>query len=199
MAHAHDTKFSFLASHGGPGSRKEHNYVGQHQTAPLRTASLPSMGIPAGFSAPLGNKLSLEAYANLRGPFHARRDVAVHPPNPRARDRQIHQVKSEDLWLMPERIRPETLPPAGQMMERPRGKRMVGENTNVLSHVDSLIWNCDIDRSNVVGRPQESQIYHGAAGLNAKAERTPVYGHLPPVTLRTFGEEGPTRIDSFMD
>lgn len=146
------------------------------------------MNIPAGHSHKLGNHLGLQAYANLRGPFVARRDVPIHPKNPRCTEREIYKAKVEEVWIMPERIRPETLPPAGQIKERRQGKRLIGENTNTLSHVDTLIWDTDIDGSDGILRQTDSVIYKGAAGLNAKAERTPIYGHLPPTCSRTFGE-----------
>jgi len=150
------------------------------------------MNIPAGFSTTLGNRLGLNAYANLRGPHNARRDVPIYPPNPKAQNKTIYQAKVVDGWQMAERIRPETLPPAGGTKLKVSAKKMVAENTNNLSHVDTLIWNCDIDGSDVgVLRQASSPMYTGAAGLNAKAERTPIYGHLPPVTMRTFGAEGP--------
>eukprot|EP00930_Biecheleria_cincta_P062564 TRINITY_DN48016_c0_g1_i1.p1 TRINITY_DN48016_c0_g1~~TRINITY_DN48016_c0_g1_i1.p1 ORF type:complete len:200 (-),score=25.45 TRINITY_DN48016_c0_g1_i1:6-605(-) len=190
MAASQATKFSFLSSHGGPGCRKEHHYQGTHEMVPARSASLPQMNIPAGFSASLGNRLGLSAYTNLRGPHNARRDVPIYPPNPKAQNKTIHQPKVDELWLTPERIRPESLPPAGQMRARISAKKMVSENTNNLSHVDTLIWNCDSDRSDIL-RQGNSSLYSGAAGLNQKAERTPVYGHLPPVTMRTFGPDGP--------
>ena len=147
------------------------------------------MNIPAGHSAVLGNQLGLQAYANLRGPFVARRDVPILPKNPRAIEREIYKGKVEEVWIMPEKLRPETLPPAGQMKERRQGKRQVGENTNTLSHVDTLIWDTDIDGSDGILQQKNSVIYKGAAGLNAKAERTPIYGNLPPTCSRTFGHE----------
>ncbi|CAJ1356653.1 unnamed protein product [Effrenium voratum] len=189
MADALNTKFSFLSSHGGPGSRKMHGFEGTLYGAPHRSASMPHMNLPAGHSAKLGNHLGFNAYANLRGPFVARRDVPLLPKNPRAVEREIYRAKVADTWVMPERIRPETLPPAGGMKERKQGKRLVSENTNTLSHVDTLIWDTDIDKSDGVLRQVDSAIYKGAAGLNAKAERTPIYGHLPPHCCRTFGAD----------
>eukprot|EP00434_Breviolum_minutum_P041478 symbB.v1.2.036895.t1/scaffold5317.1/size28455/1 len=118
MAGSLDTRYSFLNSHGGPGSRKQHDLQGRHPFAPLRCASLPTMNIPAGHSAVLGNQLGLQAYANLRGPFVARRDVPILPKNPRAIEREIYKGKVEEVWIMPEKLRPETLPPAGQMKVR---------------------------------------------------------------------------------
>jgi len=151
------------------------------------------MNISAGFSMKLGNQLGFNAYANLRGPFVARRDIPILPKNPRATEREIYKARVEEVWVMPERLRPETLPPAGQQKERRQGKRLVSENTNTLSHVDTLIWGSDIDKSDGPLKQCDSEIYRGAAGLNAKAERTPIYGYIPPVCYRTFGPEGPVR------
>ncbi|CAE8583765.1 unnamed protein product [Polarella glacialis] len=195
MAAAQSAKFSFLTSHGGPGSRKDHNHAAVTQAAPARVRSLPQLGIPAGFSGPLGNKLGLMAYTNLRAPYNARLDVPMHESNPRAK--KMYVAKVEELWMSSERIRPETMTPAGVLKERPRGKKMVEENTNSMSHVGSLIRSSEHgDRSGGMLKQADSQIYQGSAGLNAKAERTPIYGHTPPVCLRTFGEDGPTAWDS---
>eukprot|EP00933_Yihiella_yeosuensis_P066217 TRINITY_DN70382_c0_g1_i1.p1 TRINITY_DN70382_c0_g1~~TRINITY_DN70382_c0_g1_i1.p1 ORF type:complete len:195 (+),score=30.38 TRINITY_DN70382_c0_g1_i1:98-682(+) len=190
MAAGQDTKFSFLNSMGGPGSRKLHDQPATSNLTIARTRSLPQMGIAAGFSVPLGNKLGLNAYANLRAPHQARLDVPIHPRSAKAA--QTRAIKSEELWFAEERIRPETLQPAGKFVLRPSGKRMIAENTNTMSHTDSLIWNLDLDQNDGLLRQIDSPIYKGAAGLNAKAERTPVYGHLPPTTMRTFGEGPPT-------
>lgn len=149
------------------------------------------MGIPAGYSPALGNRLGLEAYGNLRGAFNARRDVAVfgpdggrHPNVPPPR-----QIRAEE-WCAPERVKPEGMPPAGKNVRRICGKRLVAENTNTLSHVDTLVWGIDVDGSDGTLKQGTSTIYSGSAGLNAKAERTPIYGVLPPKCVRTFGGEG---------
>ncbi|CAK9086708.1 unnamed protein product [Durusdinium trenchii] len=189
MAGPLDTRHSFLNSHGGPGARKRHDFQGTHPVAPLRSSSMPSMNLPAGHSKKLGNNLSFQAYANLRAPFVARRDVPILPKNPRAVEREAYKARVEEVWVMPEKLRPESLPPAGQFKERRTGKRLVAENTNTLSHVDTLIWDSDIDGSDGILNQASSVIYKGAAGLNAKAERTPIYGHLPPKCYRTFGHE----------
>jgi len=191
MAAAHDTKFSFLSAHGPPGSRKQLNYTQESGTAPIRARSLPQLGIPAGYSPALGNRLGLEAYANLRGPFAARLDAPLFGPNGGRHPnvKPPRKIRAEE-WSMPERVRPENLPPAGMMKKRITGRRLVPENSNTLSHVDTLIWGRDVDGSDGLLKQADAQIYSGAAGLNAKAERTPAYGVCPPTCVRTFGPEG---------
>mmetsp|Transcript_4921 Transcript_4921/g.14364 ORF Transcript_4921/g.14364 Transcript_4921/m.14364 type:complete len:213 (+) Transcript_4921:87-725(+) len=193
MSAALDTKFSFLNAYGGPGGRRQHNFYAEAQGAPPRTRSLPQLGAPAGLSAKLGNGLSLESYATLRGPFQARLDAPLYGPNGgRHKDVAPQRQRKVEEWVMPERVRPESLPPAGVIKKRVTGKRLIGENTNVLSHVDTLIWGVDVDGSDGVLQQAGSSIYHNSAGLNAKAERTPIYGTLPPKCVRTFGPDGST-------
>mmetsp|Transcript_89183 Transcript_89183/g.186371 ORF Transcript_89183/g.186371 Transcript_89183/m.186371 type:complete len:216 (-) Transcript_89183:142-789(-) len=192
MACTYETRFSFLKSHGGPGSRHAHSGFEQPpQLAPTRVKSLPQLGIPAGYSAALGNRQTHETYSNLRGAFQARLDTAMfgatggrHPNIPPPR-----KIRAEE-WCAPERVRPESLPAAGMMKKRIQGKRLVPENTNTLSHVDTLIWGLDMDGSDGILAQGQSTIYSSAAGLNAKAEKVPIYGHLPPKCVRTFGPDG---------
>lgn len=189
MAMAHEGKFSFHGQHTGPGNRKGHNHTVSSHFAPPRTQSLPQLGIPAGFSHTLGNRLPLEAYTTLRGPFHARLNAPMPENGGRYKNAPPPRVAKQEEWIAPERMRPETLPPAGRMKARIQGKRLVPENTNTLSHVDTLIWGVDYDGSDGLLRQVDSAIYTGSAGVNAKAERTPIYGHLPPTCDRTFGPE----------
>lgn len=195
-----DTKFSFLNSHCGPGGRRGHHVPvamplersrsepSVARFAPARGASLPGMGIPAGFSPVLGNKLGLAAYANLNGRYHAK--MAVPPPcsapcpKPAAR-----MIKVQEEWVPPPRLRPETLPPAGGLKERIRGKRLIEDNTNTMSNVDTLIWGRDMDGSLGCRKMLHTQTYQGAAGSCAKTERLPAWGEVPPVCHRTFGED----------
>ncbi|CAE7220783.1 unnamed protein product [Symbiodinium pilosum] len=154
----------------------------------------------------LGNQLGFNAYANLRGPFVARRDIPILPKNPRAAEREIYKARVEapckqtwlnvdivDNYFVDFRKQDWRALPLMLQEERRTGKRMVSENTNTLSHVDTLIWGSDIDKSDGLLKQCDSEIYRGAAGLNAKAERTPIYGYIPPVAYRTFGPEGPVR------
>lgn len=188
MAASHDTKFSFLGSHGGPGARRGHDYLAPEQHAPTRTQSLPQLGVPAGYSASLGNRLSHAAYANLRGAYHARLDVPHFENGGRRADLPPPREQKSEDWVAPERVRPETLPPAGGGVVRKRGKRLVGQNTNYISHVDTLIWGRDYDGSDGLLRQQDAPMYVGSAGVTAKAERIPIYGELPPTCVRTFGD-----------
>lgn len=204
-----DAKFSFLNGHHGPGARKGHHVV---VPTPLERArsepslgdgtlgglispigaargkSLPGMGIPAGFSPILGNRLGHAAYANLSGRYVARMDVpppcrAPRPPPPN-RAEQVEQT-----WQAPQRLKPETLPPAGGMNPRIRGKAMIADNTNNLSTVDTLIFGRDVDGSNGCRSMADTYTYSGCAGLNPKVERDPAWGQVPPVCKRTFGED----------
>mmetsp|Transcript_43263 Transcript_43263/g.128161 ORF Transcript_43263/g.128161 Transcript_43263/m.128161 type:complete len:216 (+) Transcript_43263:111-758(+) len=191
MSHASDTRHSFLCSHGGSGARKAHDHVQESRFAQARTMSLPQLGVPAGHSRSIGNRLSLEKYRSLRGPFVANTDWPHHERGGRYNQNPpVDRAARCDEWVAPMRVCPASLPPAGGMHERPKGKRRIGENTNVLSHTDTLIWGIDVDGSDGVLNQAGSVLYKGSAGVNERAERTPIYGHLPPTCLRTFGPEG---------
>merc|ERR1719174_716646 len=99
------------------------------------------------------------------------------------------KIQVEETWLAPERLDPSTLPPAGNHVEKVKGKRLVEANTNNLSNVDTLIFGRDVDGSMGCRQQAHAPMYRGAAGLNAKWERTPAWGELPPVCRRTFGED----------
>jgi len=201
MASHIDTKFSFLNGHHGPGARKGHHMMVSQplersrsdpaisRTPVHRGQSLAGRGIPAGYSAVLGNRLGLAAYANLNGSYVARLDV---PPPCRAPRKmpQERRNKMEETFLAPERMKPETMKPAGGLVERIKGKRMVEDNTNYLSNVDTLIFGRDVDGSMGCRASAHTDTYRGSAGVNAKVEREPAWGTEPPVCLRTFGADG---------
>jgi len=200
MAGHMDTKFSFLNAHSGPGARKGHHIVAatpleRSRSDPslgsgtVRGMSIPGMGIPAGYSHILGNRLGLAAYANLSGKYVARMHVPPPCPAPRPMP-AAHKMKLEDTWLAPSRMKPETMPPAGGLVERIRGKRIIEDNTNYLSNADTLIFGRDVDGSLAHMRSMSgTETYSGSAGLNAKFEREPAWGVEPPVCRRTFGED----------
>jgi len=200
MSGGMDTKFSFLNGHCGPGARKGHHItVPTHQPlersrsdpsmghGTTRGMSIPGMGIPAGYSQILGNRLGLTAYANLRSRYVARLDVPPPCPAPRPKD-PSRMAKLEETWMAPERMKPETMKPAGGIVQRVRGKRMVEDNTNYLSNADTLIFGRDLDGSMGCMSMANTKTYAGSAGVNPKAERQPAWGQEPPVCLRTFGE-----------
>eukprot|EP00928_Gymnodinium_smaydae_P062762 TRINITY_DN46551_c0_g1_i1.p1 TRINITY_DN46551_c0_g1~~TRINITY_DN46551_c0_g1_i1.p1 ORF type:complete len:215 (-),score=24.86 TRINITY_DN46551_c0_g1_i1:169-813(-) len=180
----------FMASHGGPGARKGHSFTHEDTFAPQRVRSLPSLGIPAGYSNNLGNRLGLQHYADLQATYHAKLGAHPHAPAPRAQ--QVRTLRSEMVWEAPERLKPELLPPAGGIKPIMRGKRLVPENVNTLSNVDTLIWARDIDGSDGYLPQANKDMYKNAAGADPRHERTPVYGHSPPHCVRTFGEHGST-------
>jgi len=198
MAGHIDTKFSFLNAHCGPGARRGHQVMvptplERSRSSPsmgngtIRGLSLPGHGIPAGYSHILGNRLGLAAYANLNGRYVAKMDVPAPCPAPRPHPKdRARQV--EERWLAPERMKPETMPPAGGKVERLRGKRLIEDNTNYLSNSDTLIFGRDIDGSFGCRYMAHSITYAGSAGQNAKVERDPAWGVEPPVCKRTFGE-----------
>lgn len=193
-----DTKFSFLNSQVGPCARKGHHIewtpphrdhtTGPTAAGPTRSSSLPGLNIPAGYSQVLGNRLGLANYQNLSSKYHARRDVGppCRAPRQMAPERKM---KVELTWQAPARMKPETMPPAGGHVKHICGKRMIEENTNNLSNVDTLIWGRDVDGSMGCRAQAESPIFIGRAGVNAKWEREPAWGQLPPVCIRTFGED----------
>lgn len=199
MAGHIDTKFSFLNAHSGPGARKGHHIVAASPlersrsdpslaSGTARGMSIPGMGIPAGYSQILGNRLGLAAYANLNGRYVARLDVPAPCPAPRPMP-AAHKMKLEDTWQAPSRMKPETMPPAGGLVERIRGKRIIDDNTNYLSNADTLIFGRDVDGSMGARSMSGTETYSGSAGLNAKFEREPAWGVEPPVCRRTFGED----------
>jgi len=198
MSSAGATRMSYLSSHRGPGGRHQHDFVATSRFPPPRSQSLPHLGNPAGFAPALGNGTP-QLYGSLKPPFEVRLGTTLHPNGTNWRDPSAVRTRRLEEWVQPERLRPEVLPPAGKQKLRPRGKRMVGGNTNNQSHVDTLIWGCNVDGSPDDGgmlRQSEVPMYMGAAGVNAKADSTPIYGHLPPSCLRTFGPEGPGELDT---
>jgi hypothetical protein len=149
----------------------------------MRGQSLPGMSIPAGFSPILGNRLGLAAYANLSGRYQA--GVLAKPPCKAPRTPKAKQIAVDDLWFPEkERLKPETLPPAGGLVERLRGKRLVPGNTGSMSNADTVIWGRDLDGSMNV---PEVAPEPGCAGRNMAKERMPAWGLLPPTAKRTFG------------
>lgn len=155
----------------------------------MRGQSLPGMNVPAGFSPILGNRLGLAAYANLSGRYQARLDVKPPCPAPRTpKSNQMAKLAVDETWFPPkERMKPETLPPAGGLVERLRGKRMLPGNTAAHSNADTVIFGRDLDGSmSVPDLPPEE----GCAGRNMAKERMPAWGLLPPTAKRTFGDEG---------
>jgi len=159
----------------------------------MRGISLPGLGIPAGHSPLLGNRLGLAAYANLSGRYVARFDVP--PPCPAVRHHAPeHVARLGESWAAPSRLKPETLPPAGGLVERLRGKQIICDNTNYLSTVDTLIFGRDVDGSNGARGMAGTDTYVGRAGQNPRVEREPSWGLTPPVCRRTFGED-PTADD----
>lgn len=201
MSGALDTKFSFLNSQVGPCARKGHHleWSFPHKTqapGPVRSKSLPGLNIPAGYSQVLGNRLGMHAYANLNGRYQARLDAPppVRAPREMAPERKI---KTEANWHAAARLKPETLPPAGGSVKKIKGKRLVEANTNYLSNVDTLIWGRDVDGSSGCRAQADAPVYQGRAGVNAKWERVPAWGVVPPVCHRTFGEDLPDGADEW--
>merc|ERR1719336_1982662 len=113
----------------------------------------------------------MDAYSNLRGPFQARLDAPVYDRGGAFKDVVWRKPRMEMVGggFEQERLRPELLPPAGGKHTRIKGKRLVAENTNTLSHTDTLIWGRDLDGSDGVLRQGDTRLYAGAAGLNPKA------------------------------
>lgn len=193
MSGALDTKFAFINAIAGPGARKGNNIPWsppskEHMPGPIRSHSLPKLNVPAGHSAILGNKLGLATYGNLSGKYHARFDVP--PPCKAPRQMSAHHKMKVDSWSegqMP-RLKPETLPPAGNKVERIKGKRLVMCNTNNSSNADTLIWGRDVDGSlGLPSHPSEDPFFNGSAGLYSNPRDRAPWGELPPTCKRTFG------------
>eukprot|EP00927_Polykrikos_kofoidii_P073383 TRINITY_DN69427_c0_g1_i1.p1 TRINITY_DN69427_c0_g1~~TRINITY_DN69427_c0_g1_i1.p1 ORF type:complete len:212 (+),score=28.73 TRINITY_DN69427_c0_g1_i1:125-760(+) len=195
MCDAIASRFASQKSQGGPGSRHGHSFHFEQQHDFPRTRSLPALNVPAGYSQALGNKLGLHHYTDLRGAHNARLDPP--PPAPAFRQKVSRLRSVEELAAMEKvKLKPEALPPAGQQKDRKKGKRLCPENPNTLSHVDSLLFACDMDGSDGVHPLAGTELFRGSAGLSAKAERTPVYGEVPPNCVRTFGPHGTTTWDN---
>jgi len=154
----------------------------------IRGASLPGLGVPAGFSPYLGNRLGLAAYSNLSSRFVARFDAPPPAPAPRPIPAE-RAMRLEETWQSAPRLPPETLSPAGGMVKRVRGKQLVADNTNNLSTVDTLIFGRDVDGSFGARTMGHTSTYAGRAGSNPKVENVPAWGKVPPVCRRTFGED----------
>jgi len=150
---------------------------------------MPGFAIPAGYSGFLGNRLGLRSYTDLNSIYNARLDVRPPCAAPRKKPAD-RELRVEETWLAPGRLKPETLPPAGGLNPRIRGKRLVLDNMNHMSNVDTLVFGRDVDGSMSDGSRSMAHIpmYAGSAGLNGKFDRTPAWGELPPVCKRTFGE-----------
>jgi len=197
MSAALEARLCFMNSLNGPGNRRG-NAVNNEVMLPtrenniwnalVRSRSLPGLNIPAGYSQVLGNRLSLDKYANLNGKYTARLDV----PTPcRARRKMLPErsIKTELEWQAPGRMKPETMPPAGRSFTKISGKRIIDDSANVLSNVDTLIWGRDVDGSEGCRAQAHNPMYRGSAGVQEKFERTPAWGEVPPVCKRTFGED----------
>mmetsp|Transcript_62600 Transcript_62600/g.116444 ORF Transcript_62600/g.116444 Transcript_62600/m.116444 type:complete len:181 (-) Transcript_62600:141-683(-) len=178
MSAALTAKHSFLGSHGGAGARKGHHVMGEPRFAPARATSLPALGVPAGYSGLLGNQLGLAAYMDLPAQYQARHDVPPHSPAPRQRALETQKLRLSQEFYVPERLKPERFPPAGQMKDKFRGKKMVPDNINNLSHVGAIFMS---EGPPVYAQQGDKELYRGSAGVNAWAERTPVHGELPPM------------------
>ncbi|CAK0819252.1 unnamed protein product [Prorocentrum cordatum] len=110
-----------------------------------------------------------------------------------ARGRRGHQSASSrhSQASIAEEPPMETVASSNALLEpQQRGKRIVRDNTNTLSHIGPLLYGLRDSRSDGLLRQSEVPMYEGSAGVNAKAERIPIYGPLPPdCVVGTFGPD----------
>ncbi|CAK0819251.1 unnamed protein product [Prorocentrum cordatum] len=183
------SRLSFVNSHRGPGGRHQHDFSASSRFPPPRTQSLPHLASPAGFAPTLGNG-SRQLYASLKVPYEAHLSATLHPNGTNWREPSAPRGRAAEEWVQPGRLRPETLGPAGRQQPQQRGKRIVRDNTNTLSHIGPLLYGLRDSRSDGLLRQSEVPMYEGSAGVNAKAERIPIYGPLPPdCVVGTFGPD----------
>lgn len=104
-----------------------------------------------------------------------------------APDRKRRVADWSEMGLR-ERLKPETMSPAGNPVTKIKGKKLVLSNTNMMSDVDTLIWGRDVDGSmGECAHPSQDPMYSGAAGIFSNPEYLAAWGELPPVCVRTFG------------
>lgn len=205
---ASDAKFSFHSRYDGPGGRSEPRmYVGPGRREPRvrtpdagtafmmsRPRSLPLIqyGVPAGFSHSLGNRLPAETHCNLSCVFDAERTRGKRLSVDNHEERKFYPSHRSRRGWEPEE--PEiTGPrrPAGDVVIRKVGKRIIEDNANTKSNCDTLIWGRDLDGSAGDIVLTDKPIYDKSSGHVPNIERNPPYGVLPPVAKRTFGPEPP--------
>lgn len=151
MSLAHDSKFSYVSRHGGPGSRLHlsHDPLAQAERGMHRPASLPDLGqgVPAGHSKSLGNRLSLQAYANLGGSWSAKPRATNRPPmgatGKFGMDASTYEPPTADTWQAQERLDPAQFGPAGGQKTRKSSIRMVPGCAKNSSTVDHVAFNRD--------------------------------------------------------
>lgn len=193
MAHAHDSKFSFLASHRRSGRRHEVIRDTRSASLPTRTHSFPELGIPAGFSQDLGNRLAMRAYASLGARWEPAKLSVSEPIEPLAKTIKLPK-QSEERGMTTEKLRPELLPPAGRKLNRPSGLRIVQGSAGKSTNADLLLWGKDFDGTSGIQAVSTQPMFSGAAGARARADRIPPWGEVPPDCYRTFGSETMKRL-----
>jgi hypothetical protein len=103
----------------------------------------------------------------------------------------------------PPRLNPDEQRVSGQLPPQKRinetyfgtilgGKRMVPDNPQTNSNVDTVIWGRDIDETYKRGNWMDSDLFHNAAGMP-----TSDLVLLPPVCNRTYGECVPENDSGF--
>jgi hypothetical protein len=170
----------------------EHTMAPVSPTRPALHAALP----PAGMSKTLRNCLSFPEYRDTICTYDAK-DALYRAPKMSFRAFNA----PPGVAPAPLRLDPAYVRPGGQMPQPKRinetyfgtslgGKKMVPDNPQTGSNVDTIVWGRDIDISDQKGDWLATEMFRGAAGLP-----TSDFVPLPPVCNRTFGETTP-EVDS---
>lgn len=173
MSLTHESKFSYQSRHSGPGGRL--GISGGPQAAPLaahRATSLPSLGVPAGFSKSLGNKMGLQAYANLGGSHSAKPRPPTRPELKKAllRDAAKYEMAQgataiqpeREEWTAEERLNPADFGPAGGLVRRKASIRMVPGYSKNQSTVDVVVFGRDFYGTSSGNTPRSEPESHAA-------------------------------------
>ncbi|CAK0819253.1 unnamed protein product [Prorocentrum cordatum] len=177
------SRLSFVNSHRGPGGRHQHDFSASSRFPPPRTQSLPHLASPAGFAPTLGNG-SRQLYASLKVPYEAHLSATLHPNGTNWREPSAPRGRAAEEWVQPGRLRPETLGPAGRQQPQQRGKRIVRDNTNTLSHIGPLLYGLRDSRSDGLLRQSEAPRRRRPKTTRDASGEPPLLGPSPYATPR---------------
>lgn len=174
MSLTHESKFSYQSRHSGPGGRL--GISGGPQAAPHvahRATSLPSLGVPAGFSRTLGNKMGLQAYASLGGTHSAKPRPPTRPELKKVLHSDAYKYESRDSapsiqggpeeWTADERLNPADFGPAGGLVRKKNAIKMVPGYSKNQSTVDVVVFGRDFYATSSGNTPRSEPEFHAAS------------------------------------